>query len=178
MADQPSPYSVITLRAKYATIDNTNKDDTILTEIRQEYQAYGKYPMKEVEHKNILLIGRTRTGKSTIKSLLVNPTNVPNELTLKSGTKESRFQSFHLQEDDVVLNITDTSGLFEHSNKELEIRDNEMILKTIGFCINIEITKFHAICFCVFLTTGINQEDIQALSLLIDYLVEFTTCIQ
>ncbi|CAF4273006.1 unnamed protein product [Adineta steineri] len=91
--------------------------------------------MKEVEHKNILLTGRTRTGKSTIKSLLVNPTNVPNELTLKSGTKESRCQSFHLQEDDVVLNITDTSGLFEHNKKELEIRCNEMILKTIGFAL-------------------------------------------
>lgn len=125
--------------------------------------------MKKVEHKNILLIGRTRAGKSTIQSLLINPTNVPEDLTLKSGTKEPHFQAYHLQEDDVVLNIIDTPGLFEHSNQEVDIRDNDKILKSIGFCINMEITKFHAICFCVSLTTGINQEDIKSLELLIDF---------
>jgi GTP-binding protein EngB required for normal cell division len=125
--------------------------------------------MKKVEHKNILLIGRTRTGKSTIKSLLVNPANVPNDMTLKSGTRDPQFQAFHLQKDDVILNIIDTPGLFEHSNNEIDIRDNDMILKTIGFCINMEIAKFHAICFVVSLTAGINQEDIMALELLIDY---------
>jgi len=74
-----------------------------------------------------------------------------------------------LEENDTVLNIIDTPGLFEHSNREVDIRDNEYILKTIGFCMNMEITKFHAICYCVSLTTGISEEDINSLRLLIDY---------
>ncbi|CAF4681899.1 unnamed protein product, partial [Rotaria sp. Silwood2] len=102
--------------------------------------------------------------------MLINPTNVPDNLTLKSGTRDPQFQAFHLQENDIVLNIIDTPGLFEHSNNEVDIRDNDMILKTIGICISMEITKFHVICFCVSLTTGISREDIQSLSLLIDYL--------
>ncbi|CAF1605094.1 unnamed protein product, partial [Didymodactylos carnosus] len=158
------------MRWKYGVADNSGKSRKIMAEIKDEYSKFGKYLMKEVEHKNILLIGRTRTGKSTIKSLLVNPTSVPDQLTLKSGTRESHFQAFHLQENDTVLNIIDTPGLFEHSNNEVDIRDNEVILKTIGLCMTMEITKFHAICFCVSIVAGINREDINSLELLQDYL--------
>lgn len=140
-----------------------------MANLKWDYKANGKYPTKKVEHKNILLIGRGRAGKTTIRSLLIDPTNVADELTLKAGTKDPHFQAFHLQKDDVVLNIIDTPGLFEHGNKEIDIRDNDVILKSIGFCINVEIAKFHAICFCVSLTTGINKEDLDSLRLLIDY---------
>ena len=131
--------------------------------------------MKQVEHVNILIIGRTRTGKSTIKSMLIDPTKPPQDLTLKSDTKGAQFQSFHLQEKDIVINIIDTPGLFERSSNEVDIRDNETILKTIEMCINMEITKFHVICFCVSLTSGINKEDITSLELLIQYLGEETS---
>nr|ACD54613.1 AIG1-like protein [Adineta vaga] len=126
--------------------------------------------MKTVQHVNILIIGRTRTGKSTIKTLLVDPTNIPDELTLKSGTKDPHFQSFHLNEKNNVLNIIDTPGLFERSSNEIDIRDNETIMNTIKMCANMEITKFHAICFCVSLTNGINEQDITSTEKLIEYM--------
>ncbi len=69
-------------------------------------------------------------------------------MTLKSGTREPQFQAFYLEHDNVVLNVIDTPGLFERSSNEMDLRDNEAILKTIGFCINLQITSFHAICFC------------------------------
>jgi len=83
------------------------------------------------------LIGRTRTGKSTIKSLLMNPTNVLNELTLKSDTNEPHFQAFHLEEDDVVLNIIDTPDLFQENDKKLEIRDNKISGVVLNHLMNI-----------------------------------------
>ena len=65
----------------------------------------------------------------TYFSLLVNPTAVPDDLTLKSGTKEPLFESFHVVDDHIVLNIIDTPDLFEHGNTEIDVRDNQTILK-------------------------------------------------
>ncbi|CAF1334206.1 unnamed protein product [Rotaria sp. Silwood1] len=119
-----------------------------------------------------MFIGRTRTGKSTIKSLLIDPTAVPTDLTLKSGTREPLFDSFHVRDNKIVLNIIDTPDLFEHGNTQMEIRDNKKILDTIQMCINREITKFHVVCFCVAITTGINKEDIESIKELVKFLGE------
>lgn len=158
------------LRETYGRPENTEaKRQKITQEITVHYNKNGKWKMKQVEHVNILLIGRVRTGKTTIKSLLVNPTTVPKDLTLKADTKDPNFQAFHLQEKNTVLNVIDTPGLFERSNNEIDIRDNVTILTMIKACAYMEIVKFHAICFCVSLTSGINQEDIESIKALIKY---------
>jgi hypothetical protein len=95
---------------------------------------------------------------------------VPDDLTLKSGTKDPLFESFFVDDNHVVLNIIDTPGLFEHGTNQVDIRDNNTILSTIDMCANREITKFHVICFCTAITNGINQEDIASLQLLVDFL--------
>ncbi|CAF1425973.1 unnamed protein product [Rotaria magnacalcarata] len=158
------------LREKRGPRDIEGQRQKIKKEIKEDYKENGNYKMIKVAHKNILIIGRSRTGKSTIKSLLVDPTKIPKDLTLKADTKQAKFCSFHLQKDNVVINIIDTPGLFERSTTEVDIRDNTTILNTIGTCINMEITKFHVICFCVSLTNGINGDDIKSLEILIEYL--------
>lgn len=156
--------------------DQINKTDTeeerkkYMDRINQDYKDHGQYKVAKAEHKNIMFIGRTRTGKSTIKALLVNPTEVPDDLSLKSGTKEPLFESFHVSDNRMVLNIIDTPGLFEHGSVEVDIRDNETILRTIEICANREITKFHVVCFCVAITAGINEQDIRSLKLLVKFL--------
>jgi hypothetical protein len=69
----------------------------------------------------------------------------------------------------MVLNIIDTPGLFERGGSEIDLRDNDTILRTISFCMNMEITKFHVICYCIAITNGINAEDIKSLELLIEH---------
>jgi hypothetical protein len=149
-----------------------SRRETIKKEIQEEYKKNGSHTMQRVYHKNILIMGRTRTGKSTIASMLVDPAYVPKDLTLKADTKEPQFRSFHLQQQRIVFNVIDTPGLFERGNAEVDILDNEMILQSIGACINMEITKFHVICFSVSLSDGINSEDIKSLELLIEYMGE------
>jgi GTPase Era involved in 16S rRNA processing len=126
--------------------------------------------MKKVKSNNIMIIGRTRSGKSTIKSLLLDPTEVPGELTLKSGTRDALIESFHIADIDATLNIIDTPGLFERGSDTNSIRNNEAILKTIEKCANLEITSFNMICFCAVITAGINGEDVQSIELFIKFL--------
>jgi GTPase Era involved in 16S rRNA processing len=160
----------MSLREQRAKADPGQKREDIHNKIKEDYYAYGVYHVTRTEQRNIMLIGRTRTGKSTIKSLLVDPTVVPSDLTLKSDTREPIFESFHVKDNQVVLNVIDTPGLFEHSNTEIDIRDNDAILRTIELCANREITKFHVVCFCVAITAGINREDIESLNLLSSFL--------
>ena len=150
--------------------DPVSQRNALMQKIQGDYGIHGKYRMSKAAHKNIMIIGRTRTGKSTIKTLLVDPTRVSDEQTLKSGTRDPLFESFHVQDKSLVLNIIDTPGLFERSNDHVDIRDNETIMRTIHMCVNMEITKFHVIGFCIALTSGINTEDIKSLELLIKYL--------
>lgn len=150
----------------------TKEGDKYLNRIKEDYKAHGNFRISRADQRNIMFIGRSRTGKSTIKSILVDPTIVPDDLTLKSGTRNPLFETFHIYDNQIVLNIIDTPGLFERSTEIIDIRDNEAILNTIEVCINREITKFHVICFCVAITVGINQEDIDSLKLLVQFLGE------
>jgi GTP-binding protein EngB required for normal cell division len=156
------------------------KRKQIIASLKEKYTNSGNYRLTEANQRNIMIIGRSRTGKSTIKSLLVDPTVVPDQMTLKSGTRDPDFKSFYIDDNKIVLNIIDTPGLFERSDSKLDIRDNDTILKTIEMCINREITKFHVICFCVAITVGINEQDMQSLTMLAEFLgpqVQSNSCL-
>ncbi|UJR18484.1 hypothetical protein I4U23_005390 [Adineta vaga] len=178
----------------------------ITKSVNEAYAKFVPHKVRKVILKNILLIGRTRTGKSTIQSVLVDPRKIGAESTLYAQTKVADFQSYivegtkaerdqatdpitienqveqahneeintnleNIQEEAVtVLNIIDTPGLFEHGSTSDNIQDNETILDTIQTCINREITKFHLVCFCASFESGINNQDIESLKLLINFL--------
>ncbi|CAM4766700.1 unnamed protein product [Rotaria magnacalcarata] len=141
-----------------------------MNDIKADYETDGRFHVTRAEPRNIMLIERTRTGKSTIKSLLVDPTVVPTDLTLKSDSRDPLFETFHVSDNKIVLNIIDTPGLFEHGDDEMKLRDNDAILNTIEVCVNRGITKFHVVCFCAAVTAGLKREDIDSLRLLVKFL--------
>ncbi|CAF3608792.1 unnamed protein product [Rotaria sp. Silwood1] len=85
--------------------------------------------------------------------MLVDPTDVPEEMTLRSETRDPKFECFFVAVNEMMLNIIDSPGLFERGSEEDKIRDNMAIMRTIEDCINREITKLHVICF------SINRDD-------------------
>lgn len=116
-----------------------------------------------------MLVGHERTGKSTVKALLVDPTTVSRGPTLVAETRQPRIESLYLNDCKMELNIIDTPGLLERCYSEYDSRDIESLLYTIEICVNREITKFHVICFCMSVTHGITQKDIYSIRILIDF---------
>ncbi|CAF1313194.1 unnamed protein product [Didymodactylos carnosus] len=160
----------MSLREIRTTKDAGASRKNLLGKITTDYETHGEYKMEQAKSKNVIIIGRTRSGKSTIKSLLLNPAKVSDELTLKSGTRDPHIESFHITEIGATINIIDTPGLFERGDDKDAIRDNEAILNTIKKCANMEITSFSVICFCVAITVGINGDDVKSIELLVKFL--------
>ncbi|CAF3362530.1 unnamed protein product [Rotaria socialis] len=142
----------------------------ISRQIKDLYQQCKFKDIREVILRNVLIIGRTRTGKSTIKDLLIDPTKVQSELTMVSETKGPVFTSFVFPNASLLLNIIDTPGVFERGNQQEMIRSDEAIMKAIVQCVNLELTKFHLVCFAFSMTAGIQRDDMDALKLFMDRL--------
>ncbi|CAF1375009.1 unnamed protein product [Adineta steineri] len=127
-------------------------------------------PRQSAVRKNILLIGRTRSGKSTLKQMLTDPREVSSELTLFAQTREPRMDIVKIHHSDLTLNLIDTPGLFDRQYDSNGLLTNDECLRQIRkYCIDIHVTEFHLVCLCLSMHSGINAEDIQATRQFIEY---------
>jgi GTPase SAR1 family protein len=159
-----------TKRAK-TPLSESKRDD-----IKKEIYVHNAFEFVETETRNCLLVGRTRSGKTTAMGILKDPCYSPNSTSIFSETQNPKFQSFSINNRAEVvvqkftINIIDTPGLFEVKDKfsvDTE-RTNEVIAQTIAKCLENEITNIH--CIIMFLTfeAGINRDDIEAMKLFLD----------
>lgn len=162
------------LKKKQLEIDNR---------IRDVYRQKVALKSISVITRNVVLIGRSRSGKSTFKKMLVNPTLVTADMTIFSDTKQASVQSFLMYAPDsfdgdssavsrngetndnhsipVVLNVMDTPGLSEKSESGAGRSDQEL-LDIIGKALNKEMNQYHAIFLCTSLESGSNKDDLEA----------------
>jgi len=130
------------------------------------------YKFRNTEVRNILLVGRSRSGKTTVIRTLRGVENAIKPLTIFSDTKSVNFRSFSLQGRqntlDYTFNIIDTPGLFEVKRTGQKARTDEEILDMIADCLKNEITKIHAIILFCSLTAGVDNTDVIAMKKLIE----------
>jgi len=125
--------------------------------------------LKEAMNRNIIFVGKTRSGKSTALNVLKNPFKFINMTSLFSDTVHAAINHFTVEFDvgdgptNFNINIIDTPGLFEVRD-EGESRDNDALEDIVLKCMNSEITKINSIFFVVaYGGQGINPQDIDAL---------------
>jgi len=146
-----------------------NIDNDMLEKVKYELRKRDNYNLEETELRNVLMMGRTRSGKSTAVGVIKDLCHEPKEISIFSDTENPKFQSFALlnKKDGVklTLNMIDTPGVFEVKVDEARARINETILKVISQCSQNEITKLHCVIIFSSFETGINIQDVEAIKM-------------
>lgn len=113
-------------------------------------EAYAEFYFGETKAINIILVGRSRTGKSSSLGAMINPLfRKPH--TSFSETREPQYHSMMLYDGThkqmYQVNIIDTPGLGEHSFNSSHDRTNVKQLELMKKSIEQKITAINCICF-------------------------------
>jgi len=135
--------------------------------VETQSTSYQVYDAKQI---NILLLGKSGQGKSTILKILQNPKESV-VTTRFSQTREAYLRSLAVMgsKSNFVLNIIDTPGLFEVRSENETSRSNDELLNLAWKCLEKSVTKLHAIVV-VYRYGRITQEDLNAIRVLKGFL--------
>lgn len=175
MAEQPPQYE--TLRQKEGKDDEheqllslQNYHVTIPVEeiksLQHRIRKANKVTLQAAARRNVLAVGKTRSGKTTSIGVLKDPCYEPKEMSIFSDTFDPKFHSFSLDDLETLykytLGIIDTPGLKEVRAKGQESRNDKVIMRAIEYCLKNEITKIHALLIFISFELGVNSDDLDS----------------
>ena len=145
--------------------ESTLTYDQMLTQLVLEMSSRNQYQFSQCSDRNIVLIGRTRTGKSTISSVIRDPFYLPPLPSLFACTRNITFNRITTTHrgNAYFFTIIDSPGLYDSMRNEGERLTNHTIKKHLDQCITKDITHIHAFAFVFSSGSGINIEDIQSM---------------
>lgn len=145
--------------------ESTVTYEQMLTQLALEMSSRNQYQFSQCSDRNIVLIGRTRTGKSTISSVIRDPFYVPPLPSLFACTRNITFNRITTTHrgNAYFFTIIDSPGLYDSMRNEGERLTNQTIKKHLDQCITKDITHIHAFAFVFSSGSGINIEDIQSM---------------
>jgi len=137
-----------------------------LNKLLREVRINNKYPMEETQTRNVLMVGKTRSGKSTAVGVLKDPCYEPKAMSIFSDTFDPKFQSFSLDDKNrsikYTINIIDTPGLKEMKRVGESARGDQVILNTINHCLENEITKINTLLIFISFDLGVGKQDLES----------------
>lgn len=146
-------------------ITNLLKPEDIVI-VKSGIRKNDPYPMEETRTRNIIMLGRSGSGKTTAINVIKDICAQSQPRSLFSDTYGAKFQSFSLDDKKsktkYTLNIIDTPGVNDIRPMGEDSRSDEAILETVKFCLKNEITRVH--CLFIFAAFGerINELDKKA----------------
>lgn len=111
--------------------------------------------------RKILLLGRSKSGKTTFRQMMRDPTCVSDELNLLSTSSSIDFEVIEHQQTGLSLKIVDTQSLSGRVDDEDELTNIQKAATAQG------IIHYHFICYCLSFEAGIRQQDINAVRTII-----------
>jgi GTP-binding protein EngB required for normal cell division len=148
--------------------DQRENFDEIINEVIKWSYENNKYFIRHTITYNLLLMGKTRVGKTTIARVIENPCYLPPSAKLYSETKEITIHTvattiFNHENIISCFNIIDTPGMFDKVNKSNKSLSNQQIKRAIDKCISEDVTNIHLFAFVINLQTNLDKQDIQSM---------------
>jgi len=133
------------------------------------------YVAHVASQKNLLLLGKSGAGKTTLFEVLKSPHYItPLNQSLFAGAKLlPEYTPILVQNPEgkhYSINVIDTPGLFEVRSNEKEKRSNEKIFSHIEECIRENATRLSAIFILIPVTAVLIEEDLELLRLVKQFL--------
>ncbi|CAF1295273.1 unnamed protein product [Didymodactylos carnosus] len=130
-----------------------------MDKIREYDEQHNQYTtIDSCEPTTILLIGRTRSGKTTIAEVLQDTLYIPPQPDLYSRTRS--IVSYNIGKN---LKVLDMPGFFDqqnYNNRSQQLSNNN-IQSNIDYCLKKE--KISLFAFVCSLASGVNAQDIQSM---------------
>lgn len=146
-------------------------DDVSFTDFFKDLSDHADTPFEVSTVRNVILVGVTRAGKTTLLKVLQNPSYVDTKMaSMVSGTVNAHLHTFCAKKPDgsyLSINIVDTPGLFEIGGADKTARDNSQITSVIMDCLQNELTKIHRVFFCFSEKLGLTAPNVESIKLLL-----------
>jgi len=136
-----------------------------------ELKELQDYSVHKIEIRNVMFVGRSRCGKSTVvQQLVTNDYIAPNRsLFADHRTTESHSICLKAKNTIIAFNILDTPGFCDVGDSEGTVLADELVCDIITESLFKELRKIHHLCFCINAGSGITTQDIKAFE-------QFKTC--
>jgi len=135
--------------------------------VKEKSEGLDNYKFQEGIPRNLIVMGRSRSGKTTLIKVIENLGYVPPPLSLFNNTRKIEMHplvtTIAHNGKRYMINLIDTPGFEDRTMYGQKPMSNQQIKNLIDQCISYRITEIHVFAFVFSLQAGINSDDVKSM---------------